>query len=71
MCGIAGFIGKATNPKVSFQLLQSLLLKTEHRGPEATGFWGAQSGEDGKLIYHKEPIKASEFVKRPMVGMSK
>lgn len=66
MCGIAGFIGKATNPKVSFQLLQSLLLKTEHRGPEATGFWGCQSGVDGKLIYQKEPIKASEFIKRPM-----
>lgn len=66
MCGIAGFIGKSTNPKVSFLLLQSLLLKTEHRGPEATGFWGAQSGNDGNLIYHKEPIKVSEFIKRPM-----
>lgn len=66
MCGIAGFIGESTHPKVSYKLLQALLVATEHRGPEATGFWGAQSGDEGQLIYHKEPIKASEFIKRPM-----
>lgn len=46
--------------------MSSLALKTEIRGKEATGFWGAQEGEDGKIIYHKEPKIASEFIKGEM-----
>lgn len=62
MCGIFGFIGKATNPKANYALLTSLGLKTEHRGKEATGIWGAQGGDDGQIIYHKEPVPATKFV---------
>lgn len=66
MCGIVGFIGESTNPKVSFQLLTSLMRKTEHRGKEATGFWATQAGDNGQVLYQKEPIPATEFIQRPM-----
>ena len=66
MCGIFGFIGQPTNPKAMYALLTQLALKTEIRGKEATGFWGAQDGDKGKIIYHKEPITATEFVQKSM-----
>lgn len=65
MCGIMGVIGESLNPKISYALLTSLLLKTESRGKEATGFWAAQKGKNGKILYHKEPIPANEFIKNP------
>lgn len=49
---------------VSFQLITKLLEKSEVRGIDAAGFWGVQSGDDGKILYHKEPGKSSFFVKR-------
>jgi hypothetical protein len=66
MCGIAGFIGESTNPRITYSLMTSLLAKTEIRGKEATGFWGAQGAADGKIIYHKEPTPSGEFVKGEM-----
>lgn len=63
MCGIVGFVGQSKNPKITWLLANSLLEKTEIRGKEATGFWGAQADEDGQIIYHKEPVTSSTFVK--------
>lgn len=37
------------------------MLKTEHRGEHATGFWACLEDEN-KIIYHKEPVKSSVFV---------
>lgn len=62
MCGIAGYIGESTNPELSFQLINKLFEKLEIRGKDASGFWGAQKG-DGKILYHKEPTRSSQFVK--------
>lgn len=64
MCGIVGFIGKSTNPKITYSLVSSLLVKTEVRGKEATGVWAAQEGTDGKVLFHKEPVPSSQFVTR-------
>ncbi len=66
MCGIFGFIGKSTNPKATYALITALAIKTEPRGKESTGFWGTQGGEDGQIIYHKEPIPSSEMINRDM-----
>ena len=40
--------------------------KTESRGEDAAGIWGTQAGLDGGIIYHKEPVKSTEFVKSSM-----
>lgn len=45
---------------MTFQLISNLLEKSENRGVDASGFWGI----DGtRIFYHKEPIKASQFVR--------
>lgn len=36
----------------------------ETRGTDAAGVWGTECGEGGRVIYHKEPIKSSIFVKK-------
>ena len=64
MCGIAGFIGKSKKPEVSFQIMNSVFDQLEVRGTDASGMWGTQSG-DGKIIYHKEPEKSSDFINTP------
>ena len=64
MCGIAGFIGQSTNPKATFALSTSILTELKSRGEDATGFWGTQAGTAGKILYHKEGIKSTEFVKK-------
>lgn len=46
--------------------MTQLGLFTEERGKEATGFWGVEAAEPGKIISYKEPIPATEFVKRPI-----
>jgi hypothetical protein len=43
-------------------LSTALFDKTESRGSDAAGIWGTTT--DGKIIYQKEPIKSSEFVKK-------
>jgi Glutamine amidotransferase domain len=63
MCGIFGFIGKSTNPKVSFDLANSLFVKTEIRGEHASGFWSCETG-DGCIAYDKEPVKSTVYVNR-------
>lgn len=62
MCGICGYIGKSKSPAVTHQLITQLFEKTEVRGRDAAGVWGTEPG-DGKILYHKEPIKSSNFVK--------
>ena len=63
MCGICGYIGQSTNADLTYELITQLFVKTEVRGKDASGFWGTEP-EDGRIIYHKEPIKSSEFVKK-------
>ena len=63
MCGILGFIGKSQNPRVSFELANSLLIKTEKRGEHATGFWACERG-DGRIFFDKEPVKSSVYATR-------
>lgn len=65
MCGIFGAIGQSKNPQVSFDLLNSLFLKTEPRGTDASGFYATfpGTGEDAGVIFDKEPKKSSEYIK--------
>lgn len=66
MCGIAGFIGESKKPILTYQLITKLFEKSESRGIDAAGYWGTESGDKGKVLYHKEPCKASNFVKKDM-----
>lgn len=66
MCGIAGFIGTSKNPKVSYELITKIFDCLETRGTDAAGIWGVESKNKPKVIYHKEPIKSSEFVRTSM-----
>jgi hypothetical protein len=61
MCGIAGFIGVSRNKKLSNLLITELFRHLESRGTDAAGVYATTT--DGKVVYHKEPIKSSEFVK--------
>lgn len=61
MCGIAGYIGRSKNPEVSFQIMNSVFDQLEVRGTDASGLWGTQAN-NGKILYHKEPEKASDFI---------
>jgi len=63
MCGIAGFIGESKNAHVTSELTTKLFAKCESRGIDAAGFWGTESGQKGRIFYHKEPIRSSQFVK--------
>lgn len=63
MCGIAGFIGHAKKPKASYELLTNLFDFLETRGTDAAGFWVSEEGERGRVVYHKDGIKSSEFIK--------
>lgn len=63
MCGIAGFIGKSKDPRVSFDLMNALMVKTEIRGDHATGFWATEHG-DGAIFFDKEAIKSSQYINR-------
>lgn len=64
MCGIAGYIGVSKNPKLSFELITSLFYSIESRGYDASGVWATEHGGKGRVIYHKEPIRSSEFIKK-------
>jgi len=64
MCGIAGYIGQSKKPKLSFELLTQLFDHLETRGFDASGVWGTESGKNGRVIYHKEPIRSSEFIQK-------
>jgi glucosamine 6-phosphate synthetase-like amidotransferase/phosphosugar isomerase protein len=62
MCGIAGYIGQSKRPKLTFELITSLFDYLELRGTDASGVWGTEVGENGRVIYHKEPIRSSDFI---------
>ena len=64
MCGIAGYIGESKKPVLTYQLITKLFEKSECRGIDAAGYWGTQNGVDGNVLYHKEPGKSSDFVKK-------
>jgi len=64
VCGITGYLGESKKPIATYQIITKLFEKTESRGMDAAGFWGTQAGRDGKIIFHKEPIKASLLVKK-------
>ena len=63
MCGIAGYIGQSKKPKVSYDLITALFDFLEIRGTDASGLWGTETGKDGRVVYHKEPLRSSEFIK--------
>lgn len=63
MCGITGFIGNSKNINLSFELLTKLFELSEERGTDAAGFWATESGVNGSVVYHKEPVCSSQFVK--------
>jgi predicted glutamine amidotransferase len=63
MCGITGFIGHSKNPNLSHQLITRLFEKSERRGVDASGYWATEIGKDGRVFYHKEPVRSSQFVK--------
>lgn len=63
MCGISGYIGHPKRPKLTYELITSLFKFLETRGTDASGVWGTEFGECGKIVYHKEPIRSSDFVK--------
>lgn len=64
MCGIAGYIGHSKKPKLTYELITAIFSNLELRGIDASGVWGTEFGEGGRVIYHKEPIRSSEFVKQ-------
>lgn len=51
---------------MTYQLITKLFEKSESRGEDAAGYWGVESGLNGKVLYHKEPGKSSLFVKKDM-----
>ena len=61
VCGIAGFIGKSKNSKLTYKLISALFRECEIRGDDASGYWGTNEKD---IFYHKEPIKSSDFVKK-------
>lgn len=66
MCGIGGYIGQSKNPKVTYELITHIFNYLETRGTDAAGIYGIGSGKNDKIIYHKEAVKASDFIKLPM-----
>ena len=64
MCGIGGYIGRSNDPELSFEIITEVFDGLEVRGTDAAGFWGTEAGEDGKITFHKEPGKSSDFVKQ-------
>jgi glucosamine 6-phosphate synthetase-like amidotransferase/phosphosugar isomerase protein len=61
MCGVAGYVGISKNNKQTFDLITSLLIKSQARGIDATGYWGATNKD---IFYYKEPTQSSLFVKK-------
>jgi predicted glutamine amidotransferase len=66
MCGITGFIGNSKNYNLSYNLLTKLFEKSESRGTDAAGFWATEHGLNGRVIYGKEPVRSTKFVKRQL-----
>jgi predicted glutamine amidotransferase len=64
MCGISGYIGQSKRPKLTYELITSLFDCLELRGIDASGVWGTEFGENSRVVYHKEPVRSSEFIKQ-------
>lgn len=64
MCGIGGYIGESKKPALTYHLISKLFEKSESRGYDASGYWGVEPGDDGRIVYHKEPGRASFFTKK-------
>lgn len=64
MCGIAGFIGLSKKSKATHEIMTNLFDFLEFRGTDASGVWATEAGKNGRVFYHKEPIKSSEFIKK-------
>lgn len=47
-------------------MITALFDYLELRGTDAAGIWGVESGKKSRVIYHKEPIKSSEFIQSEM-----
>ena len=45
MCGITGFITSSNNRKLHSKVIQGMVDKLEHRGPDDHGFWVDDSGQ--------------------------
>src|SRR4051812_14608371 len=65
MCGILGFIGKSKDTEASWSIANALMLKTEVRGSDATGFWASERGTD-RVFFDKEAVKSSVYIDRPI-----
>ncbi len=63
MCGIGGYIGRSKRPKLSYELMTNIFDFLELRGTDAAGVWGTEVGKKGRVIYHKEPVRSSAFIK--------
>ena len=66
MCGIAGLIGTPKKPRLSHELMTILFDCLEMRGVDASGMWGVESGGESRIVYHKEPVRSSKFVTKPI-----
>ena len=44
-------------------MITAVFRHLESRGTDASGFWGSEQG-NGRIIYHKEPIRSSQFVQK-------
>lgn len=70
MCGIAGFSGYVSNGQwgETHALLEALLVASECRGKDATGFVAVTTPlkHQGtrQVVTDKKPIPASDFVKK-------
>ena len=69
MCGISGYIGNSKDPELSYLISSRLFERIETRGKDAAGFWA--SNKENNIIYHKEPIRSSLFVKNSYWKKSK
>lgn len=63
MCGIAGYIGRSNNPRLSYDILTALFERAEYRGVDASGYWMSEYGPAGKVKCHKQPGRSSEYVR--------
>lgn len=60
MCGIAGFIGKSKDIRLTYSLTKSIFKKLEVRGTHASGVFAID--DKNQVYFDKKPIISSEFV---------
>lgn len=66
MCGLSGFIGTSKKPKATYELITHIFRDLQTRGTDAAGIWGVEAKENPRIVYHKAPIRSSEFVELPI-----